>query len=176
MRERGGILALDLGRLSGWAVLDAEGGLHSGWTRNGSGRTVDGGAFQAFDAHLRGLIDTYGLSGVWFEDVRFHRSVGAAQAFGGFRGITLAVAAEYGLPAHPVNTATLKNAVCGKGNARKADALKIAGERMFAPLGLAPETDDEADALMLLLYVAVSAAGLEDERNALMPEDEEDED
>ena len=75
------ILALDLGQKTGWAVRNADGAIASGTVEFKPGPFEGGGMlFLRFRAWLQEVDETAGAIGaVYFEEVRFHRGVTAAQ-------------------------------------------------------------------------------------------------
>jgi hypothetical protein len=81
-----GILALELGQKTGWAVRNADGAIASGTIEFKPGRFEGGGmVFLRFHAWLQEVDETAGgISTVYFEEVRSHRGVAAAHAYGGF--------------------------------------------------------------------------------------------
>ena len=141
------VLALDLGQKTGWAVRNAEGAIASGTVEFKPSRWEGGGmAYLRFRAWLQEVDETAGAIGaVYFEEVRSHRGVAAAHAYGGFLAHLTAWAEANRIPYAGVPVGTIKRHVTGKGNADK-DAV-IAAVRA---LGFEPKVDNEADALALL--------------------------
>ena len=102
--------------------------------------------FLRFRAWLQEVDETAGgIGAVYFEEVRSHRGVAAAHAYGGFLAHLTAWAEANRIPYAGVPVGTIKRHVTGKGNADK-DAV-IAAVRT---LGFEPKDDNEADALALL--------------------------
>ena len=141
------ILALDLGQKTGWAVRNADGAIASGTVEFKPGRFEGGGmVYLRFRAWLQEVDETAGgIGAVYFEEVRFHRGVTAAHAYGGYLAHLTAWAEMYKIPYRGVPVGTIKRHVTGRGNADK-DAV-IAAVRA---LGFDPVDDNEADALALL--------------------------
>jgi Holliday junction resolvasome RuvABC endonuclease subunit len=141
------ILALDLGQKTGWAVRNVDGAIASGTVEFKPGRFEGGGMiFLRFRAWLQEVDETAGgIGAVYFEEVRSHRGVAAAHAYGGFLAHLTAWAEANKIPYAGVPVATIKRHATGKGNADK-DAV-IAAVRA---LGFDPRDDNEADALTLL--------------------------
>jgi hypothetical protein len=141
------ILALDLGQKTGWAVRNSDGAIASGTVEFKPGRFEGGGmVFLRFRAWLQEVDETAGgVGAVYFEEVRFHRGVTAAQVHGGFLAHLTAWAEMFKIPYRGVPVGTIKRHVTGRGNADK-DAV-IAAVRA---LGFDPIDDNEADALALL--------------------------
>jgi hypothetical protein len=141
------ILALDLGQKTGWAVRNTDGAIASGTVEFKPGRWEGGGmVYLRFRAWLQEVDETAGgIGAVYFEEVRFHRGVTAAHAYGGYLAHLTAWAEMNRIPYRGVPVGTIKRHITGKGNADK-DAV-IAAVRA---LGFEPADDNEADALALL--------------------------
>ena len=127
------VLALDLGQKTGWAVRNADGAIASGTVEFKPGRFEGGGMiYLRFRAWLQEVDETAGgVGAVYFEEVRSHRGVIAAQSYGAFLGHLTAWAEMFKIPSRGVPVGTIKRHVTGRGNADK-DAV-IAG---VAALGL----------------------------------------
>jgi crossover junction endodeoxyribonuclease RuvC len=141
------VLALDLGQETGWAVHNTDGAIASGTVEFKPSRWEGGGMiYLRFRAWLQEVDETAGgVGAVYFEEVRSHRGVAAAHAYGGFLAHLTAWAEANRIPYAGVPVGTIKRHVTGKGNADK-DAV-IAAVRA---LGFEPKDDNEADALALL--------------------------
>jgi Holliday junction resolvasome RuvABC endonuclease subunit len=141
------ILALDLGQRTGWAVQNSDGAIASGTVEFKPGRFEGGGMiYLRFRAWLQEVDETAGgVGAVYFEEVRSHRGVIAAQSYGAFLGHLTAWAEMFKIPYRGVPVGTIKRHATGRGNADK-DAV-IAAVRA---LGFDPVDDNEADALALL--------------------------
>jgi Holliday junction resolvasome RuvABC endonuclease subunit len=141
------VLALDLGQKTGWAVRNTDGAIASGTVEFKPSRWEGGGmVYLRFRAWLQEVDETAGAIGtVYFEEVRSHRGVAAAHAYGGFLAHLTAWAEANKIPYRGVPVATIKRHATGKGNADK-DAVIIA----VRALGFDPRDDNEADALALL--------------------------
>ena len=152
--ERGGppVMALDVGTSMGWA-LRRPGAVLSGTKsfaeRRGESR---GDRLTRFDMWLSGWA-RQGLTLIAYEQVMFHgkfNGVLTAHAYGQYEGVILMCASRHSIPVKSVPTATLKKAITGKGNAKKAgpggmiEAIKARGFK--------PADDDEADAIGVLLW------------------------
>jgi hypothetical protein len=144
------ILALDLGQKAGWAARNADGAIVSGTVEFRPGRFEGGGmVFLRFRAWLQEVDETAGGVGtVYFEEVRSHRGVAAAHAYGGFLAHLTAWAEANKIPYRGVPVATIKRHVTGKGNADKEAVIAA-----VQALGFDPADDNEADALALLDWV-----------------------
>jgi hypothetical protein len=149
------VLALDLGQKTGWAVRNADGAIASGTVEFKPGRFEGGGmAFLRFRAWLQEVDRAAGgIDAVYFEEVRSHRGVAAAHAYGGFLAHLTAWAEANKIPYAGVPVGTIKRHATGQGNANK-EAVTAA----VRVLGFAPADDNEADALALLHW-ALSSGG-----------------
>jgi hypothetical protein len=92
------------------------------------------------------------IGAVYFEEVRSHRGVAAAHAYGGFLGHLTAWAEVNKIPYRGVPVATIKRHATGKGNANK-DAMMAAARAR----GFSPTDDNEADAVNADLNLPRSA-------------------
>jgi hypothetical protein len=141
------ILALDLGQKTGWAVRNVDGAIASGTAEFKPGRFEGGGmVFLRFRAWLQEVDETTGgVGAVYFEEVRSHRGVAAAHAYGGFLAHLTAWAEMFKIPYRGVPVGTIKRHVTGKRNADKEAVIAA-----VQALGFDPADDNEADALGLL--------------------------
>jgi len=141
------ILALDLGQKTGWAARNADGAITSGTVEFKPSRWEGGGmVLLRFRAWLQEVDETAGgVSAVYFEEVRSHRGVAAAHAYGGFLAHLTAWAEANKIPYAGVPVGTIKRHVTGRGNADKVAVIAA-----VRALGFDPADDNEADALALL--------------------------
>lgn len=152
------ILALDLGRTTGWALLTRANVIHSGTEEFRPGRFESSGmALLRFRAWLNALhMQSGGLEQIYFEEVRAHKGTTAAHTYGEFMGQLKPWADEdtNRIPYLGVPVGTIKRFATGKGNAPK-DAVIQAVRTKF---GHSQVTDhNEADALAILHW-AISAS------------------
>jgi len=140
------VLALDLGSTLGWAVRLSD-QVMSGTEPFKLGRFEGGG--MRYLRFVRWLDDLWRFAGpleaVYFEEVRRHRGVDAAHAYGGFLAQLTAWCERHAVPYQGVPVGTIKKFATGKGNADKAAMIEAAKR-----WGHKPEDDNEADALALL--------------------------
>jgi hypothetical protein len=110
------ILALDLGQKTGWAVRNADGAIASGTVEFRPGRFEGGGmVYLRFRAWLQEVDETAGgIRAVYFEEVRFHGGVTAAQVHGGFLAHLTAWAEMFKIPYRGVPVATIKRHATGR--------------------------------------------------------------
>ena len=140
-----GILCLDIGTKTGWALQSSSGVVTSGTAEFKNDRWQGGGMrYLKFVRFLNSLIDDEKITVVFFEEVRRHLGVDAAHAYGGFLAHLTAWCESHNMAYEGVPVGTIKKHITGKGNASKAmviDAVK--------QLGYSPCDDNEADALAL---------------------------
>ena len=145
------VLALDLGTTTGWAC--SRGGVYtaSGIWKYKPGRFAGGGMRYL---EFRRWLDTMktatgGIQSVYFEEVRGHKGVDAAHAYGGFMATMTSWCEEHQVPYQGVPVGTIKQHATGKGNSNKEAMIAAA----VAVWMFTPADDNEADALCLLDYV-----------------------
>ena len=150
------ILALDLGKRTGWAVRNRDGAIASGVQEFRPGRFEGGGMiWLRFRAWLQEIDETSGGIGVVvFEEVHRHLGTAAAHAFGGYLAHLTAWAEANKTPYQGVPVGTIKRHITGKGNADKAAVIAA-----VKGLGFSPADDNEADALALLDWAIAHGVG-----------------
>jgi hypothetical protein len=151
------ILALDLGTTTGWALRLATGQILHGSVSFRPSRFDGGGMrFVRFAAWLDTVVtDASGLDAIYFEEVRRHLGVDAAQLYGGFLA-TLAAWCEHRAIAYQgVPVGTIKRHATARGNADKAMMIAAMTAR-----GFDPKDDNEADAIALLLWAIETKGGV----------------
>lgn len=166
------VLALDLGTYAGWALGSDAGTsdktgpcglmLRGAWNFEFTAaekkakkfapgrRHFDGGGprYVKFIEKLDRLMAATPFERVVFEEVRRHRGVIAAQIYGGLLA-TLTAWCERQDPPVPysgVSVQSIKSFATGRGNATKVEVM-LAVEKLGYPC----DTDDEADAVAMLL-------------------------
>lgn len=149
------ILALDLGSKLGWAVsygknADGSPDLLHGTVEFKTGRYEGGGMrWLRFRKWLDTMHDEHGpIGAVYFEEVRRHAGTDAAHMYGGFLAHLTAWCEKREVPYQGIPVGTIKKSWTGKGNANKDAMIAEARAR-----GFKPETDNDADAIALLLCV-----------------------
>lgn len=152
-----GVLALDLGTTTGWALRPAgSGGITSGTVVFRPSRFEGGGMrylrFRGWLGEMAGLSD--GIARVVFEEVRAHAGTDAAHIYGGFLAHLSAWCEERSVPYEGVPVGTIKRFATGRGNADKAAVVAAMRAR-----GFAPADDNEADAIALLLWATAAQGG-----------------
>lgn len=150
------ILALDLGRNTGWALKQSDGQIVSGVTHFNPGRFEGGGMtflrFSNWLDEIKELQDKQNpIRAIYFEEVRRHIGTTAAQTYGGFMGQLTSWAERHKIPYQGVPVGTIKKHATGKGNANKTMMIEAMKDK-----GFTPEDDNEADALALLFCISKS--------------------
>ncbi len=142
------ILALDLGTTTGFAAR-VDGRVVSGVASFRPGRFEGGGMrYLRFRRWLTELYSSLGgIEEITFEEVRRHRGVDAAHAYGGFMATLTAWAEHHDVPYQGVPVGTIKKFITGKGNANKKAVIAAVKDR-----GFEPADDNEADAIAILLW------------------------
>lgn len=168
------ILALDLGTYAGWALGSDENAndatgvcslmMRGSWDFSFAKKDVtkgrrhfDGGGprYTKFIERLDKLHAAVPFERVVFEEVRRHKGVIAAQIYGGLMATLQAWCErqEPPIPYEGVAVQAIKKFATGKGNAGKIEMMEA-----VAALGYPCDTDDEADAVALLLMKLQEAA------------------
>ncbi len=144
--DTGAVLALDLG--TGWAIRSPENIITSGSVSFKSGRYEGGGMrYLRFRHWLEELKKIGAFERIAFEEVRRHAGVDAAHVNGGLLATLTAWAEHHCIPYEGIPIGTWKKALTGKGNSSKGDVMDA-----VKALGYSPNTEDEADALGVLLW------------------------
>lgn len=147
------LLALDLGRSSGWAVERRDGTLeHGSWPLP----RAEGQRFWQFRRNLTELkarLDSAGdpLLQIVFEQIHFMPPKGGIyvlHCYGAAWGILLSWAFHHGIPCRGLAPATIKAHLTGKATAAKPLVTEEIRRR-----GYKFDSHDEADAIALLITV-----------------------
>jgi crossover junction endodeoxyribonuclease RuvC len=153
------VLALDLGTHCGWARADGEhvtSGVQVFDLKRGES---PGMRWLRFDRWLEEITRASGgLDLVVYEAVLGRFARGQAQTFiaSNFAGRVQGFCAHHRIEHTDVPGSTLKKFITGKGNAKKPDMRRAAGDRLLVSLDtLARAGEDEVDALCLLHYALV---------------------
>jgi len=144
------VLALDLGTKLGWAIGFGRDDILHGTMEFKTGRFEGGGMrWLRFRKWLNGMMADHGpIEGIYFEEVRRHIGTDAAHLYGGFVSQLTHWCELREIPYQGVPVGTIKKSFTGKGNANKDAMIAEAKKR-----GFTPETDNDADAIALLLCV-----------------------
>ena len=144
-----GILALDLGTRTGWALWVPGHPIVHGYADFKPGRFDGAGMrYLRFTRWLNELHAGNAFSEVHYEEVRRHIGTDAAHVYGGLMGALQAWCETVRVPYQGVPVGTIKRHATGKGNADKA-AMVAAMQALGHPV----TDDNEADALALLYCV-----------------------
>ena len=144
-----GILTLDLGTKTGWALQKFDGSIISGTKVFKQGRFEGGGMrYLNFTRWLLWLSDNEGpFRTIFFEEVRNHKGVDAAHVYGGFLASLTQWAEKQEIPYAGVPVGTIKKHATGQGNANKDAMIEAVKAR-----GFKPQDDNEADAIAVLMW------------------------
>lgn len=96
---------------------------------------------------IESVLEGHPIGAVALEDLYFGKNTSSAVAVGQARGVSLVLAGLRGIPCHSYTPQHVKQAVCGRGSAEKAQVQRMVG----ALLGVTPQTDHAADALAVAL-------------------------
>jgi Holliday junction resolvasome RuvABC endonuclease subunit len=138
-------LALDLGSATGYAIYK-DGEILSGMKKLRHDRHASGVRALDFYRWLTQMIQEHGIGQVYFERVYAHSGTEAAHLYGYFMHTLAAVCEECGIKCVGIPVGTIKKFATGNGNASKEEMIAAAKSH-----GFNPQTDDEADALAILL-------------------------
>ena len=139
------LLALDLGTACGFAIFK-DGKFISGTKKLGTYKGKFGARFHEFRIWLLKIIEKHNIDIVYFERVFGHKGVEAAHCYGGFLYMLASVCFQQKIPCISFSVQAIKKFMTGKGNATKDEMIAAARQK-----GFNPETDDEADAISVML-------------------------
>ena len=139
------MLALDLGTICGFAIYKKDRFI-SGTKKFRTYKEKFGERFLEFRNWLLQMIATHDIRKVYFERVYGHVGTEAAHCYGGFLYTLAAICLEKNITCTGFTVQAIKKFMTGKGNATKDEM--ISATRRF---GFNPETDDEADAISIIL-------------------------
>lgn len=149
------LLAIDLGGKTGWAMW-CDGEITSGTIdmtkKRGARFEGPGMKFVRFSRWLKTVPLPDLIS---FEEVRRHRGVAAAHAYGGYLSHLTAFCDVREIPYEGFPVGAIKKRATGNGSASKEMMIDSCSK-----LGIDPGDDNEADALWILLLM-VEAEGLD---------------
>lgn len=141
------ILALDLGATTGFALLTNTQFTFSGtWSLTSKRMESVGMRYVRFKEQLDKLQRAEPIKMIYFEEVRNHAGVVAAHQYGGYLAHLQAWCVEHEIEYQGVPVGEIKKAWTGRGTAKKDEMIAEARRR-----GFDPATDDEADALAILV-------------------------
>ena len=153
----GGLMALDLGTTTGFALKTSDGAIASGTVSFRPSRYDGGGMrYLRFRGWLDSIAEDSGIpAAIHFEEVRRHVGTDAAHVYGGLLAILTAWCEQRGIAYQGVPVGTIKRHITGKGNADKAAVIAAVRAR-----GFNPTDDNEADALAILLWATETQGGV----------------
>ena len=139
------LLALDLGTDCGFAIFK-DGKFISGTKKLGTYKEKFGARFYEFRKWLLNIIAKHNIEAIYFERVYGHKGVEAAHCYGGFLYMLASVCFQQNIPCTGLTVQAIKKFMTGKANATKDEMITAARQK-----GFSPETDDEADAIAIML-------------------------
>ena len=139
------LLALDLGTDCGFAIYK-EGKFISGTKKLGTNKEKFGERFYAFRKWLLNILEKHNIESVYFERVYGHKGVEAGHCYGGFMYTLASVCYQQNIPCISFSVQAIKKFITAKGNATKNEIIAAVKRK-----GFNPETDDEADAIAIML-------------------------
>ncbi|MBF0602837.1 MAG: hypothetical protein HQL07_03985 [Nitrospirae bacterium] len=145
---KGAILALDLGSKTGWSLHQPDGTITSGTVEFKPRRFEGGGMRYLRFKNWLAEMKQCGVGTVFFEEVRNHKGIDAAHAYGGFMATLTTFCEHHDIPYQGIPVGTIKRHATGKGNASKAEVMEAMRRK-----GHELVDDNEADALAILHWV-----------------------
>ena len=139
------LLALDLGTSMGFAIFK-EGKFISGTKKLGTYKERFGARFHEFRKWLLNIIEKHKIESVYFERVYGHKGVEASHCYGGFMYTLASVCFQQNIPCVSFSVQAIKKFMTEKSNASKEEMISAVKCK-----GFNPETDDEADAIAIML-------------------------
>lgn len=161
-------VAFDLGLRTGYAQVGEDSPPRwASWDLRGSRFEGGGMRFVRLRAWLVELLEGFAPEIVGYEEVRAHRGVHAAHAYGGMLAVVTEECERRGIPYAGVAVGAVKRHATGRGNAGKAEVVEAMRRRVrvaWDPYAGSAEADgldsrvarmtsDEADALAVLDYL-----------------------
>lgn len=154
---RKGVLALDLGTSTGWAMHVGDRKIESGTVSFRPSRYDGGGMrYLRFRGWLNSISANTGLTAIYFEEVRRHAGTDAAHLYGGFMATLTAWCEQQKVAYQGVPVGTIKRFIAGKGNADKQEVITAVRSRGYRPID-----DNEADAIAILLWAIDTNGGVQ---------------
>lgn len=148
-------LALDLGSDCGFAIFKNDKFI-SGTKKLKTYKEKFGARFHEFRKWLLKIIERHDIKAVFFERVYGHKGTEAAHCYGGFMYTLASVCLQHNIPCIGLTVQEIKKFMTEKGNATKDEMIAAAKRK-----GFDPETDDEADAIAIML-LAIKESKAED--------------
>lgn len=148
------LLAVDLGTKTGFGVGSAGHMVSGTWNLKPSRWDGGGMRFVKFRARLDEILNAYGLTHVFYEEVRRHAGTDAAHVYGGLLATLTAWCEEHHIPYQGLPVGTIKKRFTGNGNASKELMIAECVRRGFDPCD-----DNEADAIAIF-HLALAELGV----------------
>lgn len=146
-------LALDLGSDCGFAIFKNDKFI-SGTKKLKTYKEKFGARFYEFRKWLLKIIERHDIKAVFFERVYGHKGTEAAHCYGGFMYTLASVCLQHNIPCIGLTVQEIKKFMTEKGNATKDEMIAAAKRK-----GFDPETDDEADAIAIMLFAIKGSSG-----------------
>lgn len=141
---------MDLGTSCGWAK-SANGKITSGvWNLKPTKFDSHGARYLTFKRYLELEIILDNTEAIYYESVRMHRAIDAAQMYGAYVGIIQTICLENNIFYAGVPVQTIKKHATGRGNADKEQMIEAAILK-FKTIDII--NSDHADGLHLLDYI-----------------------
>ena len=140
------LLALDLGSSCGFAIFKNGEYITETKKLQTTYKEKFGARFLEFRNWLLDVIEKHQIQSVYFERVFGHLGTEAAHCFGGFMYTLASVCLQKNIPCTGFTVQAIKKFMTGKGNATKEEIIAVAKSK-----GFDPKTDDEADAIAIML-------------------------
>ena len=154
---RSGVLALDLGTTTGWAMQSVGSTIESGTVSFRPSR-YDGGGMRYCDfaaGWTSMSTNAAGIGVVYFEEVRGTPARTRRIIYGGLLATLTAWCEQRSIAYQGVPVGTIKRFITGKGNADKQPVMNAVRAR-----GFSPADDNEADAIAILLWAIETHGGV----------------
>lgn len=144
-------IGIDLGEKCGWSVSATSSGkrkvelLDCGLIHTKPGRFESlGMRFLRFENAIRGVLTEHAPEVLFFEEVRAHSAVQAAQMWGGYSSVLMKVADELRIPYQGLPVATIKTHATGNHMAKKERMIQCA-QAMWPEFAGKLKDDNTAD-------------------------------
>lgn len=148
-------LALDLGNICGWAIMENSKLIDSGFLdlRENKTKLHLGENLIAYKQLLEKLIAiNKGIDNIYYEHLEKIKGQHWNHQWNAYRGIMMTVAFENKLEINPVSAGTIKRNLTGNGRAEKKEMLSILNlNPIIKPLNRAVTDDNECDAIAIAM-------------------------
>jgi Holliday junction resolvasome RuvABC endonuclease subunit len=156
-----GVLALDLGSLTGYAIC-ARGKIVYGTKKLRHSNAATGVRALDFHRWLSQIIQDYNVRYVYFERVYAHSGTAAAHLYGYFMHALAAMCEANDIECTGIPVGTIKKFATGSGKATKDDMIAFAKARGYNPL------DDNAADALAVLFAGLTALKKQENSGSLL--------